>query len=96
MDLGRVFDRFEDPFIAPVVADVVPPPEAHEQAACHVLDGPKVKGEEEDAHYADEDEVGGEEAAEKVEEDGQGFEDEVEGGGDRVLLFVFLGVCVCV
>jgi len=85
VDLPRVLNRLKHPLIAPVIPDIIPPPQPYQQSACHVLDSPKIKGQEQDAHHADEDEVGGEEATEEVEEEGQGFEDEVEGGGDRVL-----------
>mmetsp|Transcript_28851 Transcript_28851/g.92927 ORF Transcript_28851/g.92927 Transcript_28851/m.92927 type:complete len:314 (-) Transcript_28851:8-949(-) len=77
---GRgVVRRLEDPLRRAVLLDVVPPSEAHEEAARHVLDGPEVEREQEDADDAHDDEAPSQDLRDRIiKKHRQRLEEEVE------------------
>mmetsp|Transcript_4557 Transcript_4557/g.10332 ORF Transcript_4557/g.10332 Transcript_4557/m.10332 type:complete len:201 (-) Transcript_4557:245-847(-) len=77
--------RLKFPFCRAVVAHLTPPAQSHHQSACHILDGPEVKGKEKHAQHKNIDEARGEPCSKDVRKEGQRLETEVEEGGDRVL-----------
>lgn len=73
----KYVSAFKDP-LAALVRHLVPPPQAHQQPPTHIFDRPEVARQQEDGDDKNEDEIGGEEGGEQVEDERHGFEQHVE------------------